>query len=80
MVLNHINNNFIWADAMKNRTEGEMISARDRALMRIKATGLMGVHEVLDNECSALYKKQITYLGMTYERVPLDNHRHNLAK
>ena len=31
----------------------------------MRATGLMAVHQVLDNECSALYKKAITNSGMT---------------
>ena len=80
MVLYRMDSNSIWAEAMKNRTEDEMILARDRALTRMRATGLTAVHQVLDNEASALYKKAITDSGMPYERVPPDNHRRNLAE
>ena len=57
-----------------------MILAWDQALTRMRATCLTAVHEVLDNKCSALYKKSITDSGITCEQVPLDNHQHNLAK
>ena len=82
MVLYHVASNSIWVEAMKNQTEGKMILARDWALTIMKATGLVAVHQdqVLDNECFALHKKAITDLGMTYERVPPDNHRRHLAE
>ena len=67
--LYHVNSNSI-AEAMKNQTEDKMIIARDQALKRMKATGITAVHQVLDNECSALYNKSITDSGMTYKRVP----------
>ena len=37
-------------------------------------------HQILDNEASAKYKEAIQAYGMTYQLVPLDNHRHNIAK
>ena len=65
---------------MKNWPEGKIVLARDRALTRMKATGLTAVYKVVDNEASALYKKAIKDSGMTYERVSPDNHWRNLAE
>ena len=56
MVLYHIDSNTIWAEAMKNKTEGEMILVWARALAMMKATGFTAIHQVLSNEASALYK------------------------
>ena len=80
MVLTEIDTNSIWVEAMKNKTEGEMILARRRALARMKRCGILPKKQVLDNEASANYKQEMTESGMTYELVPPDNHRRNLAK
>ena len=74
MFLYHVDSTSIWEEAMKNRPEGMMILARDRALTRMKATGFTTIYQVLDNTCLALYNKAITDSGMTYKRVPSDNH------
>ena len=42
--------------------------------------GLNPKHQILDNEALAKYKEAIQAYGMTYQLVPLDNHRHNITK
>ena len=76
----HIDTNSIWVEALKNRTEGELILARRRPLLRMKACGIIPAHQVLDNEASAAYKQEIIESGMTYQLVPPDNNRCNIAE
>eukprot|EP00804_Cyclotella_cryptica_P002817 CCRYP_009355-RA/>CCRYP_009355-RA protein AED:0.29 eAED:0.33 QI:0/0/0/1/0.66/0.5/4/0/552 len=80
MILYHTNSNLIWVEPTKNRTEGELILARTRALSRMRACGLSPKRQVLDNEASAAYKQAILDSGMTYQLVPPDDHRRNVAK
>jgi len=80
MILTHIDTNSIWVEATKNKTEGEMILARRRALLRMKACGIVPKHQVMDNKCSAAYKQEINETGMTYQLVPPNNHRRNIAE
>ena len=80
MILTHIDTGSIWVEATKNKTEGEMILARRRALLRMKACGIVPQHQVMDNECSTAYKQEITESGMTYQLVPPNNHRQNVAE
>ena len=49
MVLAHIDSDSIWVETMKNRTEGEMVLARQRALKRMHAVGIIPKRQVLDN-------------------------------
>ena len=70
MVLTEIDTNSIWVEAMKNKTEGEMILARRRALARMKKCGILPKKQVLDNEASVNYKQEMAESGMTYELVP----------
>ena len=53
MILYHTNSNSIWVEPFKNKTEGELILARTRALTQMRACGLMPRRQVLDNEASA---------------------------
>ena len=80
MILIHIDTNSIWVEAMKNKTEGEMMLARRRALLRIKACGIVPKHQVLDNEASKAYKQEIAETKMSYQLVPPHNHHCNIAK
>eukprot|EP00804_Cyclotella_cryptica_P027193 CCRYP_017167-RA/>CCRYP_017167-RA protein AED:0.34 eAED:0.34 QI:0/-1/0/1/-1/1/1/0/307 len=70
MILYHTASNSIWVGPTKNRTEGELILARTRALTQMCACGLMPQHQVLDNEASAAYKQSILDSGLTYQLVP----------
>ena len=80
MILYHVNSNSIWVEPFKNRSEGELIQARTRALTRMRACGLMPRRQVLDNEASAAYKQSILDSGLTYQLVPPNDHRRNVAK
>eukprot|EP00804_Cyclotella_cryptica_P028359 CCRYP_016427-RA/>CCRYP_016427-RA protein AED:0.05 eAED:0.03 QI:0/0/0/1/1/1/2/0/1237 len=80
MILYHVASNSIWVEPTKNRTEGELILARSRALLRMKACNITPQHQVLDNEISAAYREAITTSAMTYQLVPPDDHRRNIAE
>ena len=80
MILTHMDSGSIWVEATKNKTEGEMKLARRRALLRMKACGIVPKHQVMDNECSDAYKQEISESGMTYQLVPPNNHRRNIAE
>eukprot|EP00804_Cyclotella_cryptica_P025152 CCRYP_013001-RA/>CCRYP_013001-RA protein AED:0.31 eAED:0.31 QI:0/-1/0/1/-1/1/1/0/468 len=76
----YIASNSIWVEPTKNRTEGELILACSRALLRVKACNITPQHQVLDNEISAAYREAITTSAMTYQLVPPDDHRRNIAE
>ena len=80
MILHDIDSNSTWVEPMKNRTEGEMILGRRRALAHMKVQGIIPSHQVLDNEISAAYRAEIQATGMTYQLVPPDDHRRNVAE
>jgi hypothetical protein len=80
MILYHTDRNSIWVEPTKNRTEGELILAYTRALTRLHACGLTLKCQVLDNEASAAYKQSILNSGLTYQLVPPDDHRRNVAE
>ena len=64
----------------KNRTEGELILARRRALKRMQLQGIVQKHQVLENEISAAYKVKILATKMIYQLIPPDDHRRNISK
>eukprot|EP00804_Cyclotella_cryptica_P027939 CCRYP_003830-RB/>CCRYP_003830-RB protein AED:0.42 eAED:0.41 QI:0/0/0/1/0/0/3/0/461 len=80
MILYHTDSNSIWVEPTKNRTEGELILARTRALSRMRSCGLSPGCQVLDNKASTAYKQAILDSGMTYQLMPPDDHRRNVAK
>eukprot|EP00804_Cyclotella_cryptica_P014957 CCRYP_000577-RA/>CCRYP_000577-RA protein AED:0.06 eAED:0.06 QI:0/-1/0/1/-1/1/1/0/219 len=80
MILYHVDSNSIWAEPTKNKTEGELILACNRALQRMKACGIQPTRQVLDNEISTANKLAITASGMTYQFVPPDDHQRNIAE
>ena len=59
MVAIHLDSNYIFAEPMKNKTEGEMIRVRKKTINRMKAAGLGIKKQILDNECSAALKSCI---------------------
>ena len=79
MVLAHIDSDSIWVEPMKNRTEGEMMLARQRALQQMHTVGIIPNWQVLDNETSMAYRQEIMANGMTYQLVPPDENRQNVA-
>ena len=65
---------------MKNKTEGEMILARRRALERMKAKGVVPIYQVLDNKISMAYRLEIKQTSMTYQLVTPYDHHSNLSE
>ena len=80
MVLAHIDSDSIWVEPTKKITEGEIMLARQRALQQMQSVGIKTKRQVLDNETSMAYKQEITATGMTYQLIPTDDHRRNIAK
>jgi hypothetical protein len=80
MVLHHVDSNSSWIEGLKNNSKRELILARRRALTRMDRRGITPRHQILDNQASDAYKKGIELTQMTYELVPPDDHRRNLAK
>ncbi len=57
-----------------------MVQAYQALIDCLNATGIFPLEHILDNECSALFKHQIQLNKMSYQLVPLHNHRRNQAK
>jgi len=80
MVLVEVDGNFIDAEPMKNRSEGEMIKAYTALWTRLTKSGTIKPKtHILDNEASAEFKKEIQK-NCAIQLVPPDNHRRNLAE
>ena len=43
-------------------------------------SGITPKKQVMDNEASTLFKQEIMDTGMTYQKVPPDDHHRNLAE
>jgi hypothetical protein len=70
----------IHIEPMKNRSAGEMVQAYQALSDPLNATGIFPLEHILNNKCSALFKQQIQLNKMTYQLVPLSDHRHNRAE
>ena len=57
-----------------------MIRARRAALFRMKLQHIVPLRQILDNILSEAYKEEIRHTCMTYQLVPPDDHRRNLAE
>ena len=55
ILIHEIDGNSTWVEPMKNKTQGEMINARRRALLRMKLQCIVPLHQILDNEISQAY-------------------------
>ena len=80
MIIHEIDGASTWVEVMKNRTEGGMIDARRRGLLRIKQLGITLAHQLLDNEIYQTYKDEIRDSGMSYQLVPPYDHHRNIAE
>ena len=80
MVLCEIDSNAILVEAMRNRTEGEMIKTYQKLIDRLKACGIHPKLHILDNEASKEYKRVIRENGMDFQLVPPHTHRRNIAE
>ncbi len=65
---------------MISKTEGKMITAYQRMVIRMKFTALGLKHHWLDNTCSVKFKQCITKNRMTHKLVPPDCHHCNITK
>ena len=80
MVLAKLDSNAILVEGMKDRTSGEMIRSYQHLVDCLKTAGIQPKHHVLDNECSADFEAAITKNQMTYQLVPPNDHRRNIAE
>ena len=80
IAVHDIDSNSTWVEPMKNRKEGEMILARQRALKQMQLQGIVTKHQVLENEISAAYKDEILSTDTTYQLVPPNDHHKNTTK
>ena len=80
MLVHEIDGNSTWVEPMKNITEGEMILSQNQTLTRMKLQGIVPKHQVLDNEISVANKVEKQATHMTYQIIPLDDHRRNIAE
>jgi hypothetical protein len=46
----------------------------------MQKAGIIPKHQILDNQKSAVYEEAICASGMTFELVPPNDHRHNMAE
>jgi hypothetical protein len=77
MVLTKSDSSAILVEPMKNRSAGEIVQAYQALINCLNATGIFPLEKILNNKCSALFKQQIQLNKMTYQLVPLHNHRRN---
>jgi hypothetical protein len=80
MVGVHLDGNYIFAEPMKNMTEGKMIRAYQQMVNRMKIAGLGLKNHKLDNKVSMAFKQCIKNNNMEYELVPPGNHHCNQAE
>ena len=80
MVLINLDSSYISMEPMKNRHSGQMVATYQVMIDRLKLCGINPKHHILDNECSNEFKEAIKANDMTYQLVPADDHRRNIAK
>jgi hypothetical protein len=80
MVLAELDSNAILVEGMKDHTSDEMIRAYQHLVDRLKTARIQPKHHILDNKCSTDFKAAIAKNHMTYQLVPPNNHRRNIAE
>ena len=80
MVLINMDSSYISMEPMKTRHASQLVKTYQKMIDRLKACGINPEKQVLDKECSAEFKKAIRDNQMTYELVPPDDHRRNIAE
>ena len=80
MILHKIDGNSASIEPIKNKTEGEIILAQHRELVRMKHQGIVSKPQVLEKEILVTYRKEIWATHMTFQIVPPDDHRRNLVE
>ena len=80
MVLFESGSNNILVEAMKCRTASEMVRAYQELINRLREADICPTKHILDNECSNEFKQAIKDNQMTYQLVPPNDHRRNVAE
>ena len=80
MVLAHIDSDPIWVEHTKNRTEGGNDVSQTTSDKPMHTVGIIPKQQVVDNKTSMAYKQEILEIRMTYQLVPPDDHRRNIAE
>ena len=81
MVAYHQASNAILVQPFQSKHDHHRIPAYNTIMTRLKARGLQVTRHVLDNEASTAYRNAITSTWKcTYQLVPPDMHRRNLAE
>ena len=80
LVLAEIDSGAIMAEAMRDRSAGEMVRAYKALIERLHKCKIFPKKQVLDNKISQAYKDAITEHKIKYELVPPHNHRRNIAE
>ncbi len=70
MVGIHLDTNYIFCKLMKNQTKGNMITAYQKMVDRMKLLALGLKHHCLDNKCLAEFKACIAKNRITHELFP----------
>ena len=65
---------------MRSRSTDDLITTRRAVLARMKSQSIVPKHQILDNKISQAYKEEIFLTDMTYQLVPPNNHRRNIAE
>ena len=80
MILNDVDSNSSWVEALKDNTGGELILVQAQALERMQKVGIIPKHQILDNQKLAAYKEAICASDMPFELVPPDDHCCNMVE
>ena len=80
MVLINMDSSYISMEPMKTRHASQIVMTYQIIIDRLKACGINPKKHVLNNECSEEFKEAIRDNKMTYELVPADDHRQNIAE
>ncbi len=76
----HLNANDILIEAIRNRTQEEMMEMYQHIINWMQAAGLGLKKHILDNKASKAFKELIRENELEYELVPPGNHRRNQAE
>ena len=75
-----MDSSYISMEPMKTRHASQLVMTYQIMIDRLKACGINPKKHVLDNECAEEFKDAIRANKMTYELVPADDHRRNIAE
>ncbi len=75
MVAYHWDLNYIFVEAMKNHSKGQMILTYQSIMRRMAAAGLSVKKHILDNKILAEFKSEIKENQVTYKLVLPGEHR-----